>query len=94
MRGYHEISRSIVNTLRLRPEFVELPMFFTSLGAAAVHPNGRLDGEPQRHFRLVGALDAMTRIAPRGHRVAENAEVAAESASSATFLAVPANQGS
>ena len=36
----------------------------------------------------------MTRIAPRGDRVAENAEVAAESASSATFLAVPANQGS
>ena len=69
-------------------------MFFISLGAAAVHPNGRLDGEPQRHFCLVGALDAMTRIAPRGHRVAENAEVAAESASSATFLAVPANQGS
>ena len=62
--------------------------------AAAVHPNGRLDGEPQRHFRLVGALDAIARIAPRGHPAAENAEGAAESASSATFLAVPANQGS
>jgi len=33
----------------------------------------------------------MARIAPRGHRAAENAEIAAESASSATFLA---NQGS
>ena len=93
MRGYHEISRSIVNTLQLRPEFVELPIFFTSLGAAAVHPKtGDLTENPRD---ISAGWEPWTqRIAPRGHRAAENAEIAAESASSATFLAVPANQGS